>query len=187
MLKIKKIELNLVGTKRKFFLLLFGYQLSFLQVFFITPAVLLFFAALIIIVTIIQDSGGQVYTGRFLYILFLGDEGYFDGSRVVGIYLTYVFISTFLIEVFNGVFRKKIAISLKLKLKVVLGFFLVTYSMIALWFLVKNGFSDSLVIVVFLFFSLLSGAVGISISHLLGIIKNAIKNLEVDFKNNKEL
>jgi len=139
--------------------------------------VLLFFASLLIVVVIIQDNGGQVFSGKFLYLLFLGNQGHFDASRVIGIYLTYVFIFGFLVEVFNSVFRKKIQISLKQKLKFVLGFFLVAYSAIAIWFLIAIGFSEFMVIVAFLFFSLISGAIGISLSHVIGLFRSAINNL----------
>lgn len=180
--KIDKIELNLVGAKRKLFVMFFGYQLSLFQVFFITPAVMLFFASLVIIATLIQENGGQDYVGKILYILFLGNEGHFDDGRVIGIYLTYVFVFAFLIEVFNSIFRKKFEFSLKLKLKLVLGFFLVTYSIIAVWIFVTSGFADSMVIVFFLLASLILGSIGISLSHVLGVVRKALNNIEIDYK-----
>ena len=83
---------------------------------------------------------------------------------------------------FNSIFRKKFEFSLKLKLKLVLGFFLLTYSIIAVWIFVTSGFADSMVIVFFLVASLILGSIGISLSHVLGVVKNALNNIEIDYK-----
>jgi len=176
MLKINTDNTKIISVNNEIITMLKNYVLSFLQVFFMTPSILLFFGALVILTALAQESGvSGAYIGKILYLLFLGNEGHFDDSRTIGVYITYVFIFAFLIEVYGSIFKKKIEIKLKQKLKFGLGFFVISYSMIALWVFVKNGFADSLVIIFFLFLSLVTGAIGISLSHVLGLIKKVNK------------
>ena len=121
------------------------------------------------ILIIVQDNISFELSTIIVQIFSFGKESFAE-SYLQELYFIYAIIFSFLIEIFSKIFKRKLIITLKLKMILANLSLIISYFIAIILFTIFYKF-DLVVLFFLLFFSLIYASIVILISHFLSYIK----------------